>query len=129
MAPVREKALAALRTVGLEEWAGHRPAELSGGQRQRVTIARALVNDPAIVWGDEPTGALDSSTATEIMDLLHELNRRVGMTLVVVTHDPGVGAMCDRIVRMRDGLIIGEEIPAGVDAQAGQVVGSVFEPH
>jgi putative ABC transport system ATP-binding protein len=125
--PAREKALAALRTVGLEEWASHRPAELSGGQRQRVTIARALVNDPAIVWGDEPTGALDSSTATEIMDLLRDLNRRVGMTLVIVTHDPGVGAMCDRIVRMVDGLIIGEEIPSGVEARAGQVVGSPFE--
>lgn len=108
----RQKALAALRTVGLEQWAGHRPAELSGGQRQRVTIARALVNNPAIVWGDEPTGALDSKSATDIMDLLRDLNKRVGLTLVIVTHDPGVGAQCDRIVRMRDGLIIGEEVPA-----------------
>jgi putative ABC transport system ATP-binding protein len=107
----RQKAIGALQTVGLEQWATHRPAELSGGQRQRVTIARALVNSPAIVWGDEPTGALDSKTATEILDLMRDLNRRVGLTLVLVTHDPGVGAMCDRIVRMRDGLIIGEEIP------------------
>jgi putative ABC transport system ATP-binding protein len=107
----REKAMDALDTVGLREWAGHRPAELSGGQRQRTTIARALVNDPAIVWGDEPTGALDSKTANEILDLMRDLNQRVGLTLVLVTHDPGVGAGCDRIVRMRDGLITGEEIP------------------
>ncbi len=105
----RERALAALETVGLKEWARHRPAELSGGQRQRVAIARSLVNDPAIVWGDEPTGALDSATAGEIMGLLRELNARRGLTLVLVTHDPGVGEQCDRIVRMRDGLIVGED--------------------
>jgi putative ABC transport system ATP-binding protein len=125
----RAKAMAALQTVGLEQWAGHRPAELSGGQRQRTTIARALVNDPAIVWGDEPTGALDSKTANEILDLMRDLNKRVGLTLVLVTHDPGVGAGCDRIVRMRDGLIIGEEIPGlnSVEHQAPistQVVGA-----
>lgn len=114
----RSRALAALGTVGLAEWAKHRPAELSGGQRQRVTIARALVNHPAIVWGDEPTGALDSQSASEIIDLLRDLNQRVGMTLVLVTHDPGVGARCDRIVRMRDGQIIGEEIPASGEAFA-----------
>jgi putative ABC transport system ATP-binding protein len=102
----REQATAALATVELTKWADHRPAELSGGQRQRVTIARALVNDPAIVWGDEPTGALDSHTANEIMDLLRDLNERAGLTLVLVTHDPGVGDRCDRIVRMRDGLIV-----------------------
>jgi len=106
----RQRSLAALETVGLVQWAKHRPAELSGGQRQRVTIARSLVNDPAIVWGDEPTGALDSATATEIMDLLRDLNGRRGLTLVLVTHDPGVGQLCDRIVRMRDGLIVGEEV-------------------
>ena len=109
----RSRSLEALRMVGLAEWARHRPAELSGGQRQRVTVARALVNEPAIVWGDEPTGALDSKTASEIIDLLRDLNQRAGMTLVLVTHDPGVGAQCDRIVRMRDGVIVGEEAPAG----------------
>jgi putative ABC transport system ATP-binding protein len=102
----REKAKAALATVDLTQWADHRPAELSGGQRQRVTIARALVNNPAIVWGDEPTGALDSKTANEIMDLLRDLNRREGLTLVLVTHDAGVGDRCDRVVRMRDGLVV-----------------------
>lgn len=109
----RERARAALATVGLERWATHRPAELSGGQRQRVTIARALVNSPAIVWGDEPTGALDSTNATEILMLMRRLNREQGLTLVIVTHDPGVGAGCDRIVRMRDGEIVGEERPSG----------------
>jgi len=113
----RARAMSALETVGLTRWAKHRPAELSGGQRQRVTIARALVNDPAIVWADEPTGALDSKTATEILDLMLALNRSQGLTVVVVTHDPSVGARCDRIVRMRDGEIVGEERPTA-DQQA-----------
>lgn len=108
----REMARSALDRVGLLEWADHRPAELSGGQRQRVTIARSLVNNPAIVWADEPTGALDSTAAAEIMDLITELNREQGLTIVLVTHDPGVGDMCDRIVRMRDGEIVGEDVPA-----------------
>ncbi len=107
----REKANAALATVGLTKWADHRPAELSGGQRQRVTIARSLVNDPAIIWADEPTGALDSKTAQEIMSLMRELNESNGLTFVLVTHDAGVGDMCDRIVRMRDGQIVGETVP------------------
>jgi ABC-type lipoprotein export system ATPase subunit len=105
----RATALAALDTVGLSEWARHRPAELSGGQRQRVTIARSLVNNPAIVWADEPTGALDSHTASDIIDLMRSLNASAGLTLVIVTHDPGVGAQCDRIVRMHDGEIVGQD--------------------
>jgi putative ABC transport system ATP-binding protein len=104
----RERSQRALATVGLAEWAKHRPAELSGGQRQRVTIARALVNEPAIVWADEPTGALDSKTADEIIGLMRDLNERAGLTLVFVTHDPSVGDRCDRIVQMRDGLIVGQ---------------------
>jgi putative ABC transport system ATP-binding protein len=104
----REKSLDALEKVQLRQWAKHRPAELSGGQRQRVTIARSLVNDPAIVWADEPTGALDSKTANEIIGLMQELNQRNGLTLVVVTHDPGVGEQCNRVIRMRDGMIVGE---------------------
>lgn len=108
----REMAMEALTRVGLLDWADHRPAELSGGQRQRVTVARALVNSPAIVWADEPTGALDSAAAAEIMSLLTELNQVQGLTIVLVTHDPGVGNMCNRIVRMHDGEIVGEDIPA-----------------
>jgi putative ABC transport system ATP-binding protein len=105
----RATAQDALETVGLADWAKHRPAELSGGQRQRVTIARSLVNNPAIVWADEPTGALDSHTAAEIMDLMQTLNRSAGLTLVIVTHDAGVGAQCNRIVRMHDGEIVGQD--------------------
>jgi putative ABC transport system ATP-binding protein len=103
----RVKANEALATVGLAEWASHRPAELSGGQRQRVTIARALVNDPAIVWADEPTGALDSKAADEIVALMRGMNQTRGLTLVLVTHDAEVGRRCDRIVRMHDGRILG----------------------
>jgi putative ABC transport system ATP-binding protein len=106
----REKALDALATVDLADRANHRPAELSGGQRQRVTIARALVNDPAIVWADEPTGALDSKTATEIMALMGKLNEQNGLTFVLVTHDRGIGAECDRVVHMRDGEIVDQTI-------------------
>jgi putative ABC transport system ATP-binding protein len=104
-AQARTQALAALETVGLPSGRRTGQAELSGGQRQRVTIARSLVNDPAIIWADEPTGALDSKTAAEIMDLMRTLNRERGATFVLVTHDPGIGAQCDRIVRMRDGQI------------------------
>ena len=107
----RQKALRALATVGLAEWAKHRPAELSGGQRQRVTVARSLVNDPAIVWADEPTGALDSQASAEIIALMRDLNHRLGVTIVLVTHDRGIGERCDRIVQMRDGRIVGEERP------------------
>jgi putative ABC transport system ATP-binding protein len=105
----RELAMQALGRVGLADRAKSRPSQLSGGQRQRVTIARALVNDPEIVWADEPTGALDSHTADEIISLMEQMNREHGQTFVVVTHDTGVGRRCDRLVTMSDGLISGEE--------------------
>jgi len=106
----RERAILALEQVHLAEWAGHRPLELSGGQRQRVTIARALVNEPAIVWGDEPTGDLDSTNADEIMQLMIELNERNQQTFVIVTHDPRIAAVTHRIVYMVDGLIVDEKV-------------------
>jgi putative ABC transport system ATP-binding protein len=105
----RERAVKALERVGLADRADNRPSQLSGGQRQRVTIARSLVNDPAIVWADEPTGALDSRTANDIMTLMEELNREQGQTFVLVTHDSGIGRRCNRTVRMNDGVIVGEE--------------------
>ena len=111
-----------LDRVGLTHRQRHKPAQLSGGQRQRVTIARALVNDPAIIWADEPTGDLDSHTADEIMSLMQQLNREQHQTFVIVTHDPGIAERCHRIVHMRDGLIESEEVPAGA-AGAGAVRG------
>jgi putative ABC transport system ATP-binding protein len=95
----------ALAAVGMERWERHKPAQLSGGQQQRVSIARALVNTPAIIWADEPTGNLDSATAGMVMDLIARLNRENGQTFVIVTHDPAVGARAGRIVHMQDGLI------------------------
>jgi putative ABC transport system ATP-binding protein len=102
----RRRSLDLLEQVKLADRANHLPGELSGGQRQRVTIARALVNRPAIVWADEPTGDLDSETAQEIMDLMIDLNKESGETFVIVTHSREVGEIADRIVRMRDGLVI-----------------------
>ena len=104
----RRKAQELLSAVGLKDRMIMRPAQLSGGERQRVTIARALVNDPAIIWADEPTGNLDKKTADEVISLMRKLNKEHGETFVIVTHDPEVGAVCDRIVHMRDGLIIEE---------------------
>ena len=104
----RKRALDALSLVGLPDQANQRPMELSGGQQQRVTIARSLANTPAIVWADEPTGALDSETSRDIMDLLVRLNREQGQTFVLVTHDPSVAARADRIIYMRDGRIESE---------------------
>jgi putative ABC transport system ATP-binding protein len=108
-AEARRLALAQLDRVGLGEWVDHRPGQLSGGQRQRVTIARALVNNPTIVWADEPTGDLDSVTANQIMDLLTGLNEEQDQTFVIVTHGREIADRCHRIVHMRDGLIESEE--------------------
>ena len=109
----RRKALEALDLVGLRDRASHVPDELSGGQRQRVTIARALVNEPAIVWADEPTGDLDSENAEEVVELMRRLNIERGLTFLIVTHDIGVGRSTDRIVRMVDGEIVDEELVGG----------------
>ena len=112
----RRKAMEALEIVKLAEWATHKPAELSGGQRQRVTIARALVNNPAIVWGDEPTGDLDSTNAAEIMDLMVRLNREHGQTFVLVTHADDVAHRTQRIIHMQDGQITSDEATAAAQA-------------
>lgn len=100
-----EKALQALKLVELSEWKDYKPAQLSGGQQQRAAIARSLVNNPAIVWGDEPTGNLDTDHSQEIVTLLRKLNNETGLTLVLVTHDINVAKQTDRVVLMRNGLI------------------------
>ena len=105
----RRQALEALDLVGIADRAAHVPDELSGGERQRVTIARSLVNDPAIVWADEPTGDLDSENAQEIVALMRRLNFERGLSFLIVTHDIAVGRKTDRIVRMLDGAVVEEQ--------------------
>jgi ABC-type lipoprotein export system ATPase subunit len=112
LAEARRRALQALNLVGLEGQAPKLPAEMSGGQQQRVTIARALVNDPTIVWADEPTGNLDSENSAEVIDLMCWLNKEKSQTFVIVTHDIAVGRKTDRILRMADGKIA-EELYVG----------------
>lgn len=100
-----ELALQYLEKLGLSEWADHYPNEMSGGQKQRVAIARALITKPRIILADEPTGALDSKTSKEVMQLLSELNREEGVTMIIVTHDPSVAAQTSRTIHIKDGLI------------------------
>jgi|SRR5579859_9301 len=105
----RDQAEEALRRVGLAERMDHRPSELSGGQQQRVAIARALANNPAILLADEPTGALDSKTGAEIIGLFQKLHRELGQTVIYVTHDPFIARHTERVIRLEDGHIAGDE--------------------
>jgi putative ABC transport system ATP-binding protein len=112
-APAHERradALQALQTVGLKGWESHTPGELSGGQQQRVAIARAIVTNPTVLFADEPTGNLDTSRSREIMDLLTELNKNKGITIVMVTHEPDMAAYAKRIVHFLDGLVESDKL-------------------
>jgi putative ABC transport system ATP-binding protein len=100
-----EAAREALTHVGLSDRYKHRPSELSGGQQQRVAVARALVNSPKVIFGDEPTGNLDSASSEEIVAMMHQINRDTGTTFVLVTHDSGVAGTCDRVIHMLDGRV------------------------
>jgi putative ABC transport system ATP-binding protein len=101
----RERAMELLDKVGMADRAHHKPTELSGGQQQRVAIARAFVGRPSIIMGDEPTGALDTQVGQEIMNLFIQLNKEEGVTVMLITHDPGIAKQCNRVVRMKDGVV------------------------
>lgn len=102
----RENAARLLEDIGLKDRMDHKPAELSGGEQQRVAIARAIINNPAILYADEPTGNLDTKTKADIHQLFFDLRDKYGQTIVIVTHDPSLAQMCDRILYMRDGLFV-----------------------
>jgi putative ABC transport system ATP-binding protein len=104
-----------VRTVGLEDRRTHRPAELSGGQQQRVAVARALVSKPAVVFADEPTGNLDSKASEDVLKLLRQAVDEFGQTVIMVTHDPAAAAHADRLITLRDGRIVHDDVPGSAD--------------
>ncbi|QGV79311.1 ABC transporter ATP-binding protein [Streptomyces ficellus] len=121
--PARAEVRAALARVGLADRARHRPGEMSGGQQQRVAIARALITRPAVLFGDEPTGALDTTTSRDVLRMLRELVDRDGQTIIMVTHDPVAASFADRVVFLVDGRVAGELTAPTAEAVAGRMAG------
>ena len=109
-----KRAAELLSRMGLADWAEHLPSEMSGGQKQRIAIARALITTPSVILADEPTGALDSKTTIEVMELLREINRESHLTMIIVTHEPGVAEMCDRTIHIKDGVIEGSGLTSSL---------------
>ena len=112
MGSIRTGSEVVSRMLGLSDRLRHRPAELSGGEQQRVAIARAIINEPKIVLADEPTGNLDTKNSDAVLGMLRQLNRELGQTIVMITHNPEAAAYCDRVVHMRDGIIVVNAVPA-----------------